>query len=413
MATPSTITGTMGGSGLETSLNNVSSYRIPGVADLLERVDLSRLSFTQLMEAIGTGERPKQVKYVWHEASRFPRNYTVNGATTAGSADGAKTITLDSTSGLKKYDILACPENATDTSTLVFINSVDSTTDITVYDIAASTFSTDEYAATAFGTVPAFADNENLYWYGNAKHDGHVYSDSKHINPAAKFNYVQTFDAKVDLSFHKDASANYGPDEFDRYVEDQFFEMMKSREYSFLFNEHAGNFDDPSTGRINWISKGMFGYAGETITLTTSGGVPSQANVIDFVWSMFDDNNGGDTRVLLAGKDFAKAVDKANTGIAEARRTETIAGMRVGVLEGSNGNRILVRHHPGFEEVGKADKGIAFDPAKVSIHNYLDLEGHDLELHKGSGAAASRGFVYSVSSTLRVLNADTVKICTI
>src|SRR5690606_26978255 len=127
------------------------------------------------------GMKPKQVIHQWGEVSTYPRTIVISGQTTAGSANTAKQVTVDSTQLIKANDILIAPDNATDATLQFLVKSIDSSTTLTVLALPKDTTGSTPFSGANYGTVPVFADNEELYWVGVAKSQGDDASAARSI----------------------------------------------------------------------------------------------------------------------------------------------------------------------------------------------------------------------------------------
>lgn len=362
------ITGTMGGVGKEGS--GPDEHRVPSVTEMITLLDSSRYPFTTLMDRLRSGPRPKQVKHLWPEVSPFPRTTQVNGATTAGTAGNSKDIVVDDVSFMALDDIMIAPDNATNPDVMILITGIDtSTKTITVYALPVST-GDNPYTMDSFGTVPAFADNEALYWVDNVKSEEDDASTSKTIQPAYKFNYVHTNDLVIRWSDHKARSQNYGPQDRARYRRDQYREFRRSREYRFLFSPAPAKF--VKGGKDTWVMGGVKYYLTRTSTLVAPGGVPSESGIVDFAYEAFDDN-GSEMKLLMGGTQFMKAVDKSASSDLFTRRSERVAGLVIETLICRKG-RLATIYNPSFDEQGYSANAMVLDLNYLEKLDYQPME---------------------------------------
>lgn len=382
----------------------------PSVEEGLTRIAPSRFVFTQFMMKSKRRTKPKDIVHRWGELSNFDRQDTINGVTTAGSAGLAKTITVDNGSMWRVDDVFVSLTNATDTNALnmYWIESI-SGNDLDVRVLPQSTL-TNLLTGDAYGTVPAFADAEVIYWLGNRKSQSFTISASRLAQPAYQYNFVQTFEQQVRWSDHKNYQENWGPKDVRRYRRDNLKEFRKNIEYSSLFNRAPSVTVDPNnSNELAYTMGGAYHFASSTVvTLQHTGGVPTEAQGVDFVYAMFDDNNGSGRKVLMGGKNFMKAIDKINTSDLNTKRSERVAGVFVKYMEGRIG-QVITAYHPGFDEMGRSNEALCLDFAHISLSPFSPLEKRKLAL-KGQGTDAD-GEYYTWKLTYTIKNADAHKRC--
>lgn len=401
-------TGTLIGEARETS--GPDTHRTPSVSDVLTRLEPSRYPFTTFLDRLSRTAPATQIVHRWGELSTFPRSITVNGATLEGSANTAKQITVDAVNLIKVNDILMSPANATDATLRYLVTSIDSATTLKIQALPKDTAGTAPYTAVNFGTVPVLGDNEVLYWIGNAKSENQGVSASRSMQPAYKFNYVQTFDQVMKWSDHKSRSKNYGPNDIARYKADMMREYRKSQELAAIFNGAPAIVADANnSSELIWVMGGLKHYVGETISMANSGGVPSVSQVVDFIYACFDDNNGSERKMLMGGAGFLKSVDKANTSDLFIARSETVVGVKATLLEGRIGQLYTV-YHPGFDEMGATDEAVVVDMNHIYKRVYQPDERRVLDLKK-AGTADADGEQVITKWTTEIRNPDVHKWC--
>ena len=393
------VTGTLAGQAREQDRD--ASLRKPSVSDVITLLDTSDFPFTTLMQRIRKGAKPKQVIHKWGEVSTYPRTVTINGASTAGSANTAKTVTVDSVQMLKANDILIAPNNATD-ATLQFLVESASGTSLELLALPKDTTGASPYTAANYGTVPAFADNEALYWVGNAKSQGDDASDPRSIMPADVFNYVQTFDMTVEITDHMLRSENFGPKDWARIRKDNLREFRKNEEYSALFNEAPAIVADPGDSKLTWKMGGLKHFVNSTLSLSSSA---AYADIVDFLYSASSGNNGSRRRVLFGGSDLMEIIDKVNTGSnLNVVRGEKVLGIEIASLVGRKLHLDTI-YHPGFDETGRSDEGVVCDLNLLEWNDFQPVERRVQDMKKSTAGTDAEGEYYIQKSTMTVRNA--------
>jgi hypothetical protein len=378
-----------------------SSLRKPSVSDVITLLDTSDFPFTTLMQRIRKGSKPKQEIHKWGEVSTYPRTVTINGSTTAGSANANKTVTVDSVQMLKANDVLIGPDNTTD-ATLQYIVVSASGTSLVLRALPKDTSGSTPYTAANYGTVPAFADNEALYWVGNAKSQGDDASDARAILPATKFNYVQTEDLTIEMTDHMLRSENFGPKDWDRIRRDNLREFRKNWEYSAMFNEAPSITGDVGDSKLVWKMGGMKHFANSTLSLSSSA---AYADIVDFLYAASSGNNGSRRRVLFGGSDLMEIIDKVNTGSnLNVVRGEKVLGIEITSLVGRK-LRLDTIYHPGFDETGRSDEGLVADLNLLEWNDYQPVERRMQDFKKSTAGTDAEGEYYIQKSTLTCRNA--------
>lgn len=390
-------TGTAASTAKEESRDSVA--RVPSVSEIVTMLDTSDFPFTSLTQRLRKGQKPKQVNHQWLEVSAFPRNVTINGVTTAGSADAAKQVTVDDSELLRVNDVLIAPANATDATLQYVVTAVTSTT-IDIKALPKDTTGTAPLTAVAYGTVPAFADNEELYWVGVMKSQGDDASDPRALFPAPVFNYVQTEDLSVRITDHMLRSENYGPKDWARIRKDQIREFRKNWEFSALFNEAPAVVTLDS--ELAWKMGGMKHFVNSTLSLATAA---AYTDIVAFLYDAAEGNNGSRRRTLFGGSDLMEVIDKVNTGSnLNVVRGEKVLGIEITSLVGRK-LRLDTIYHPGFDDTGRADEGVVVDLNQVEWNDFQPLERRVQDLKKSAAGTDAEAEYYIQKATMTVRNA--------
>lgn len=373
-------TGTLYTQGLVPNAGD-SVHRVPSVADALTMVEPSSYPFTTFTFRARRGKKPKQVVHQWGKISSLPRTDTINGTTTAGSANATKDITVDNGSYWRPNDLFVSWDNGTNPDNVYFIESIAGNV-LTIRVMPTGSTAAGAYTAQNTGTVPIFTDEDVITWIGNAKVEFDVKSQSRIIQPAYEFNYVQTLDHVIDWSDHKEQSENFGPDDVRRYRTDGLKEFRKSMEYNAIFNASPPSVTTDGTN-LRHIAAGLRYYVTDSVALGSA--TPSQAQAVDLIYALFADNNGSRSKILMGGRDLMKAIDKANLSDLFTRREENKAGVQVNQIVGRMG-QIGTVYHPGFDEVGLPDEGVCVDFNFIECNFFKNMEQRMIDL-RNSGTA--------------------------
>ncbi len=402
------VTGALVGAGREA--DGPEEHRVPSVTDVITRLQPSRFPFTTFLDRLGRAAPCKQIKHSWPEISRYPREDAVNGATTAGAADASVDVTVDNGAYWRPNDILMAPDNATSPDAMYYVSAVSGSV-LTVYAMPGSDGTT-PYNADAFGTVPAFADGEGLYWVSNAKSEADTASLARQMTPDYKFNYVQTLDARVEISDHKMRSENFGTEDWLRQRRESLFEFRKSIENAMVFNGAPSIASDPDDGETIWLMAGLRHFVSSTISLPATGA--TETDLVSFVYEAFADQNGSSRKVFMAGENYCEVIDKvgADSATLQVMRDEKIAGVEIMSLKGRKG-RLDTVYHPGFDEQGRSDEGVIVDLNHVVKRDYQAMEKRAADLKRSGDLKDAEAEYYITKTLLELRNAPAHKWCTL
>jgi len=376
-----------------------SNLRVPSVSRIITTLDSANYPFTTIMQRTRKGQKPKQVVHRFGQVSTWTRTLTINGATTAGSANANKVVTVDTVELIKPGDVLSAFNNATD-ATLQYLVVAASGTSLTLKAMPKDTAGTAPYTAVNFGTVPAFADNEVLSWVGNVKGQGADASSPRALMPATDFNYVQTEDIVIKITDHMLRTESFGGPDIRNMERDQLREWRRNWEYSCVFNEAPAVFLD-ADGNLTWKMGGLKHFAGLSLSLSSSA---TYANIVEFLYDTFDDNNGGRRRVLAGGAEVMKVFVTVNTGSAlNVVRGEKKLGIEITSLIGRKG-RLDTVFHPGFDDLGLADEFTVFDPDTMEWNDLQPTEKRKLDLKRSSSGTDAEASQLIQKSTFTVNN---------
>lgn len=388
--------------GQSLTTSNPAGHVKPSVSELLTYIETADFPFTTFLQRLNLFGKAKDIHHRWPSISRYPREITVNGATLVGSAGAAKTITVDAVGLVGVGDILKAPNNATTAGAEFIVTAINSATSLDVYALPPSYTGTSYQEAQTLGTVPVFADNEALYWVSNAKSESDRNSAARSMEPQYVANYVQTFDATVEISDHAMRQENHGPQDWARMRKDSLYELRKSRESANIFNERMTAFVEPVKNKKVFTQKGLKGFSSALISLSASA---NEAAIVDFVYSAFDGLSGTKRLTLMGGEELLAPIDKVNAGAAlNVMRNEKVAGVEITALQGRKG-RIDIVYHPLFDEMGYADEGVIVDMNTVGRRDYQQMEKRDTDL----AGVDAQGEYYICKETLEVRNPNGVK----
>lgn len=303
------------------------------------------------------GRTAEAVKVQWEEDDELPRADAINGAVSAGSSGASVNWTVDNGNYWRKDDLVYLPDNATTPGTVVYVAGVNGNV-LTVYRIDQAT------SETAFGTVPAVANNEAIYRLSNAKEDNGNASDPRSTMPVDYYNYVQHMDATISISEIRAATKNYTENDWTRNQEGVLWDFRTSLEMNQIFGNRS-KINDPTTGKQRTTQAGITRYL-TTNDLTYTTGSLTESNLIDWMRQLFSGNNGSRKRMLFATPRLSADIDKIliASGTLQSSRGEKVLGVNATKIKTTFGE-LAVMNHPGLNRLGKVNWGLILDPTNV------------------------------------------------
>ena len=290
--------------------------------------------FTAMLDRLGTAKKFYNPAYNHLEGDDLPSVVEVASFDTDGDGTG---INLDTaqTNNIKAGQTLYVPR----TGEILFVSSVDSTTDLTVIrgfgSSSAATLLTGEDIR-----IAAMADTE-----------GNTAPSAISSEPTIYTNYLQTTKKAIELSGRLLAAGSAGVQggaELARLQGDAIKAMRKEMEVSMLHGaRYASN--PTATGGLDYYLS----------TLNTNiGGVLSEADLNTFIKKAFRRNQDDRSNVVFwAGELIMDAFDGFGRDNIRYNPSDKVAGIAVGRYVCSHGE-LAIKHHPmlsiNSDDAGKA-----------------------------------------------------------
>lgn len=379
---------------------DAAARQIPSVSEVVDEYDQAVYPIQSLIERYGglnvdeAIRNPKGVLFEYLERSPYQRWAQVNGASTAGSAGAAKTVTVDAGHIFVPGFVVKDFGNATDPSLDYLVRSVTATS-ITIVALPKSTLSTREAYITPddYGTVPAFADNAYLQWVGVLKSEKDAASQAIRQEPTSIRQLIQTMDQVASLSDHAMRIGVYGDGALeDETVSRNVGEFKRTREFAYLLQEAPSKTEDTNfdgSDEKYWKMRGVRGFVNQTITLPDS---PTLSDIIAFNFLAHRGLEPPKTKILVAGSGLMERIDTvtAASDIVRTVQGEGTLGLAVRRIEGTPGNLDLW-HQKMLDEVGLEDEGFVLDLDFMgrSVMQEVEERGGGME-QKNSGSMVDK-----------------------
>jgi hypothetical protein len=374
-------------------------HLVRDVSDALTYMDeAAQVPLDQMLRRMRRRKPAENVIIEWERVDRTPpRLDTVSAATTGHSAGAKITVDVNNVGMWRPNDLIHLPDQS-DPPLLLVVSTDNAADTIDVYALPVS--STKTRTAQSFGTVPDLALDENLTRIAPSKTESDTPSDSRMTTPVQAFNYVHTFDARVQASDHRQRTKNYSMDDWQRGRADSVIDLRRSMEYNYFFGKPSVTTGE--NGKLRWTMGGILHYVSQTLNYTT--GSLDEATIVDWHTEIYTGNTGRKNRVLFADKELAGDIDKVMLAKMQHVPTRNVAGVMATELRTRHGSTLVV-HHPGFDELNKANFGVVVDLAYVSKCELQPMETRELKL-KESGQEDADAEQYIEKSTLEVTNPE-------
>jgi len=350
-------------SGYKTSVE-YSTINIEDVNDVFETIVKSKPVFASMVPVQGVATN---TKHEWMEHKKSPKQWTIDGATTAGTG----TLTLDDTTGIKVGDVIKfTASTGASISVKAKVLTVASGTSITV---------TRPYGGTTDATI---SDNAVVSLVSRAVAENSTQSLDSNTIPTRKYNYTQIFRRDFGLSRTALKSAMHGlatdadkSQKVQTLVNFQINEQLNDIAYELNNSLIDGIREARADGGANGSMGGILAFLKEnTSSVYDASSSAISTSILNSAIEKAVTNgaNGSDFAVMLMHPVQARKISAFNTAGTNPQivnqRGETTTGSYVvkyqSDLAGSNGGAlstiIVDRNFP-------QDKIAILDMSKIAI----------------------------------------------
>jgi hypothetical protein len=251
-------------------------------------------------------------KNEWMEEERTPTNIRINGGTLTA---GGTTWTVDDSTYVPVNSLIRVQR----TGEVVLVTAVPTSTTLTV---------SRSYTTTA---AAAILDNEQLTILGGAAIEGGTPEDSRSVQEAAKFNYIQIFTDPFGVSDITAGTELYGGKDLPHVANSRGIEHAVYMENAFLFGEKVQN-TDCTGGR--WATGGVDEFI-TTNRKAMGGTVSSLTSVYEHAQTVF--RYGKKNKVLMMSRGLASNMSLLAAGRLEAVPADKTWGIHVERLQTPHG----------------------------------------------------------------------------
>ena len=231
--------------------------------------------------------------------------------------------------------------------------------------------------------VPNIASGATLVRMAPAKSELDIQADPFSIMPAKDFNYCQNFITQIEAStFDKIHSKEVNWD-FTDYEELGLYDLRARMEMSFIAG-YRKRFADATDGDIKYTCHGISRYMTKGLQWNGTDGI-TNTTFVNWSKSIFADNSGSDTRVMLVGDDLMAALSLVPDiqKQLDSKSVEVVHGIKFNKII-TNWGELRIKRHPMFRLMGMDNDGIVLDVANLQKHIFIPMSATTLDL-KTSG----------------------------
>ena len=229
-------------------------------------------------------------------------------------------------------------------------------------------------------SVPAIAENTEIFRMGRAAAEGEMKTASYASLPKKQKNYCQIFKFQLAQSTIQKLSAKEVKWEWSEIEEQGIFEFKRDQEASAWFGAKGLTYDGVKDQDI-YTTGGIVGSITQKTTFTK--GQVTNEDLVDMCKDIFQGNAGNKKRILVAGSGFVAEFSKIGTveKQMEAGNTAVAWGMEWKEIRSNFGNLLLMQLDL-FDEYGFEDKAVVLDPDFVDKYSFVPFGKFDLDLKK-------------------------------
>lgn len=349
-----------------TETTTPSDHKVRDVSQKLAERMPHRFPIDTIMRKLELEEPAKAEKIEWEEDDIIPRSASANGAVTGGSNTDDIVVQNGEAAIFREDDLIFLPDNSAAPRTVLRVTGVnDSTHTVSVAGLEGA-------------NVPALDDNEAVIRMSNAKAEKFTKSGSRTTMPEQFWNWVQRFDAVIEISMTRKATKNYTKPDWQRSRDRQLYDFRNNIENTLI----AGTRSTQTKGGEKLHTMGGLLHFITTKSISYTASTFDEADLIDIARQVFAGNAGSNTRYWFCDpymvQDIALvSVDKVRRSQVESKTLKIM----VSRIETEFGNLVVVPHY-GLSELGFSRFGLILDMAQVRRRPLRKMKAQRLKLEE-------------------------------
>lgn len=237
---------------------------------------------------------------------------------------------------------------------------------------------TDTISTTDTIRIPVIAADTKLQRLGTAMNELDAQAMAYALVPTSRTNYNQIFMTQVQEGVIESLQKKKVDVNFSMYKAQQLWDFRREIESAYLFGTKS-KFTHPTSTKTMYTCDGIWNQITKTYELPET---VTNNHYIEMTEYIFGDQNGSDSKILLAGStliaDLLKSLNY--TKQLEAQRVEIKYGIKFNIIE-TNFGELYIRKHELFKD-SLADHGLVIDPSFIVKEMFEPLKTQVLDLDK-------------------------------
>lgn len=372
-----------------------SELLLTDISKVISKIRPDDLPLDTVLRELGAGEPAKAWKVEFYENTTRGMSIQVNvGGGVSADATGAVDIVFDDVTHVNVDDVFYVPGIYANGSSgaplrVQVLAKVVGTKTLTLMALN-GTVTVDVYP-----DMPAIADDTVMYRIGNAKNELAAQNTAFQMLPSKTYNYCQIHMSQVEEGIYEAMmlkEVDYGLMDFKA---DSIYDHRLMTELTALYGTRQYLLD-PVSGLYKHYSGGLKEFAGQALTYSksaTPSNVLSESKIYSWAETMFADNNGSDSRLLLVGAKLMTGLMTVPTiqKQVEANKTEIKYGVKFNVIDTAYG-QFYLKLSKAMGLVGHSYDGFVIDPTKMRRRELKPMAWRELKL-KDAGTSLVNAWV--------------------
>ena len=371
---------------------------LPDISKVVSKIRPDDLPLDTVLREIGAGEPAQAWKVEFYENTTRGMSIQVNvgGGFLADTASYAQGCVFDDVTHVNVDDIFYVPGIYANGSSgaALRVQVIEKTVGAKSLGLIALN-GANQTSGDSVPDMPAIADDTVMYRIGNAKNELAAQNTAFQMMPNKTYNYCQIHMSQVEEGIYQAmmlSEVDYGLLDFKA---DSIYDHRLMTELTALYGVR-NYLQDPVSGLFKHYSGGLMSYAGQALTYSKaadSTNVLSESKIYSWAETMFADNNGSDSRLLLVGAKLMTALMTVPTiqKQVEANKTEIKYGVKFNIIDTAYG-QFYLKLSKAMGLVGHSYDGFVVDPTKMRRRELKPMAWRELKL-KDAGTSLVNAWV--------------------
>ena len=228
--------------------------------------------------------------------------------------------------------------------------------------------------------IPALSAGVGLTRIGNAKEETASQTTPYAVLPNKNYNYCQIHMAQVEQSLYDKLHDKWVNWDLNEFRSEALWDMRGQMEFTSLFGARKYAYD-PVLKKYKYFAGGALRYITNVISKAATGF--DNAAFVDIAKTIFNNNNGSETRIIFAGSGARATMSKSPSVMKqmEQRDVEVVWGVKFNRIETDFGT-LLVKHHPLLNRIGWTNNAFVLDMNNVEKHIFKGMETNSIDFNE-------------------------------